>query len=285
MAIGASLFALMNLFARLATTSASWSSVGAARAAIGAIVALVVARMRGVSIVPKSRLAILWRSLLGTVAMLLTFYALSSRTVSLGDTATLIQLSPVFLAALAPIFLGERTTPIVALAIAISLAGVVLVTRPAFLFSRADPITVSTVGPSATVTTVTAVSAALSAAIAMMLLRRAGQTETAEAIAFNYSIFAAWVLGALALFDLRIPTARDALCMVGAGIAGGLGQLAMTRAYSLEHAAKVGGMSYLSVVASALLGALAFGEIPGPIAIAGMGLVIGGGLLVTTRPC
>jgi drug/metabolite transporter (DMT)-like permease len=69
--------------------------------------------------------------------------------------------------------------------------------------------------------------------------------------------------------------------MVAAGLCAGFAQLAMTRAYALEHAARVSGMSYLSVVASALFGAVAFGERPGPTAIAGMALVIAGGLLVT----
>ena len=40
-------------------------------------------------------------------------------------------------------------------------------------------------------------------------------------------------------------------------------------------------MSYLAVVASALLGAALLGERPGALAIAGMILVVAGGLLVT----
>jgi drug/metabolite transporter (DMT)-like permease len=71
--------------------------------------------------------------------------------------------------------------------------------------------------------------------------------------------------------------------MVGAGICAGFGQLAMTRAYTLERAARVSGMSYLSVVASALFGAAFLGEAPGTTGLAGMALVIAGGLLVTSR--
>ena len=112
-------------------------------------------------------------------------------------------------------------------------------------------------------TALVAVLAALSTSIAMMLLRRAGRTETTEAIAFHFSLFAAATMGVLSLFDLRLPSLRDAACMVGAGLSAGFAQLAMTRAY----------------VASALLGAAAFGERPGPTAIAGMVLVIAGGLV------
>ena len=85
MALGALLFALMNFFARRATASASWASVAAVRAMIGALVAVMVVRARGSSLVAKDGRAIIGRSVLGTLSMLLTFYALSSRTLSLGE--------------------------------------------------------------------------------------------------------------------------------------------------------------------------------------------------------
>lgn len=284
MALGATLFALMNFFAKIATTSASWATVAAVRALVGAAVAFAVAKARRRSLAGKDSRALFWRSFLGTIAMLSTFYALSSRTMSLGNTVTLLNLSPVFLAVLAPIFLHEKTTSTVALAILVALSGVVLVVQPTFLFGEpaTHPATPAILaGPSAHVTAAVAVGAALATSIAMMLLRRVGQSETPEAIAFHFSLFAAASMTLISLFDLRMPTLRDAGCMVLAGLCAGFAQLAMTRAYSLEHAARVSGMSYFSVVASALLGAAVLGERPALTAIVGMGLVIAGGLLVT----
>lgn len=283
MALSAVLFATMSFLARVATASASWATVGAVRAMIGACVAYGVARARGRSVATKNYRAVFWRSFFGTISMLSTFYALSSKTVSLGNTVTLLNLSPVFLAVLAPIFLRERTSRMVALAIAVALAGVVFIVRPSFIFADGGVALASTTGPSAAITAATATGAALSTSIAMMMLRRVGQTESPEAIAFHFSIFASVALSIVSLFDLRMPTMRDAICMVLAGICAGIAQLAMTRAYSLESAARVSGMSYLSVVASALLGATLLGERPGPTATMGMLLVIAGGVLVTTR--
>jgi drug/metabolite transporter (DMT)-like permease len=277
MAGGAVLFAWMNFFARLASSSASWMTVGAVRALIGALVAIAVARMRGASLVAKDRRAIFWRSLFGTSAMLATFYALSSRTLSLGDTVTLLNLTPVFLAVLAPIFLRERTSLAVAFALALSLGGVVLILHPSFAWQDAG----LTRGPAAATTATVAVLASFLASIAMMMLRRMGPTETAEAIAAHFSLFAAATLSALALFDLRLPTLRDAAFMVAAGVCAGFAQIAMTRAYALERAARVSGVGYLAVVASALLGAAVLGERPTLGAIGGMALVVSGGLLVT----
>lgn len=284
MAVGAILFALMNFLARLATASTSWASVACVRAFVGAMVAVGAARVRGSSLAAKDKRTLFYRSVLGTLSMLLTFYSISSRSLSLGNTVTLLNLSPVFLAVLAPVFLGERTTAGVALAITTALTGVVLVVQPTFLFPHHlidAPLGVGGPGPGATAGF--AVAAAVATSFAMLLLRRVGKTESTEAIAFHFSIFAAVVHGIIAAIDFHMPTPTHALFMVLAGCFGGLGQLVMTRAYALEHAARVSGMSYLSVVTSAVLGAVALGERPGPLAIAGMFLVVSGGVLVSLR--
>jgi drug/metabolite transporter (DMT)-like permease len=277
MALGAVLFALMNFFARLATSSASWMTVGGVRALIGALVAIGVARLRGASLVANDRKAVFWRSLFGTAAMGATFYALSSRTLPLGDTVTLLNLTPIFLAVLAPIFLREPTSRAVAFALLLALGGVMLILHPSMTWHPAT----ATVGPSAGATVACAVMAAFFTSIAMMLLRRVGRTESPEVIAVHFSIFAGVVLMGLSLFDLRMPTLRDAGFIFAAGICAGFAQLAMTRAYTLERAARVSGMGYLSVVASAILGAAVLGERPSIAALAGMVLVVTGGLVVT----
>jgi drug/metabolite transporter (DMT)-like permease len=68
---------------------------------------------------------------------------------------------------------------------------------------------------------------------------------------------------------------------VGAGVMGGFAQLALTRAYAMERAARVAPIGYLNVVVSAVLGALALHEWPSGRAVAGMALIVAGGLVVT----
>jgi drug/metabolite transporter (DMT)-like permease len=282
MAASALLFAFMGFFARLATASTSWATVGAARALVGAAVALGFARLRGVSL-RGGRARDMWlRSLFGTGAMMCTFYALSSRALPLGDTVTLLNSTPVLLALVAPVLLGERTTGAGALGIAIALAGVVLVAQPPFLFhtphAAAPP-----GGPSAGVTAAFAIAAASFTALAMTMLRRVGRTTSPEAVALHFSLVAAAAMIAVSLTDPKIPTARDAAAMMAAGLCAGVGQLTMTRAYASERAARVGGMSYLSVVVSAALGAAVLGEIPSKPALLGMALVITGGVVLALR--
>lgn len=282
MALASLLFAAMNLLARLASASASWSSVAASRAFMGAAVAFAVARARRAPLRATDRRLVFWRSVFGTVSMAATFYALSSRTLSLGDTATLLNLAPVFLAVLAPIVLRERTSLGVVLAIALALTGVLFVVRPSFLFGGAPAIGAGAhAGPSAGATAAVALLAALSTSIAMTLLRRAGQKESAEAIALHFSLFAAGAMTLVSLADFRLPTLRDGALMIAAGACAGVAQLAMTRAYALEQAARVSAMSYLSVVATALVGGAALGERPTATAALGMSLVVVGGVVST----
>ena len=129
-----------------------------------------------------------------------------------------------------------------------------------------------------------AVVGAVSSSFAMMMLRRIGPYESPEAIAIHFSLTAAALLGVLALPHVGDPSRaapHDLALMILAGLCAGLAQICMTRAYSLERAARVSGVGYLAVVASALLGAAALHEWPTARTSLGMALVIAGGLVVT----
>lgn len=275
MATSAVLFSGMNFFARLASHSAPWAVVGCARAAIGAVVAFSVARAQGRSIAVRSHKALLWRSSFGTVAMLSTFSALGRPALPLGDTTTLLNLSPVFIALLAPLVLGEPTSRRVWVALPLSLGGVVLLLRPAAIFGGIAHT------PAAASAALWAVAASGSAAFAMMALRKVGKSETPEAIAFHFSVVATIVLLAIASFDFRTPDPIDALYTLLAGFAAGFAQLGMTRAYALESAAVTSSVGYIAVPTSALLSALWLHERPSALAFLGMALVVAGGLTLT----
>ena len=274
MALSAVLFATMNFFARLASGHVPWTEVGAARALTGALVAIAIARARGGTLRIRNRRGMWARSLFGTASMLCTFFALSRRGLPLGDTTTLLNLTPVFLAFLTPRFLGEKTGPRVFVALAISLSGVLLVLRPVVIFGGLAA------GPDAPLVGVVATFASAFAAFAMMMLRKLGPSEAPEAIAVHFSLTAAVTFVAIALPTAVLPTAKDALYMLLAGTSAGIAQVAMTRAYALERAARVSAVGYLAVATSAALGAIALHEWPSRTTLLGMALVVAGGLFV-----
>src|SRR5437868_207293 len=96
MAASSLLFAFMGFFARMASGSVSWTLLAATRALIGAMVAIGVASARRTPMAVVDRRGVWARSGFGTAAMVCTFYALSSPALPLGDSSTLLNLTPVF---------------------------------------------------------------------------------------------------------------------------------------------------------------------------------------------
>jgi drug/metabolite transporter (DMT)-like permease len=258
----------MNFCAHVASAHVHWAMTGAVRSIVGAAVAYVVARARRAPTRVKDRRGIWKRSIAGTSAMMFTFYALGS-PLPLGDAVTLLNLTPVFLALLGPWLLGERAGRRVWIAVPLCMLGLVLIVRPELVTGRG-----ALAGAAA------ALGSALSSTFAYSLLRRMGG-ESPEAVALHFSLFAAVVLSAIGATHATVPDAATAGWMLGAGLMGGLAQLALTRAYALERAARVASMGYLTVVVSALLGALALHEWPSGRAMMGMVLIVSGGLVVT----
>jgi len=276
MLCGATMFGVMGFLARIASVHTSWAVTAATRAMIGAAIAIAIARARGSSLVVQDRGRAWARSLFGTVATGSVFYAMGSPALSLGDASTLANLGPVVIALLAPSVLGERGGRRVWFALALSLAGVVLILKPAMLSGQRPAV------PGALTAALVAVLASVSGGLAMLMLRKLGPRESPEAVVTHFAVTSSIVLSLVALSDLSLPqTAGEGLAMLGAGVAAGLAQIAMTRAYAAERAARVSCVSYWAIVVSAGLGAMAWGEWPTPTTLLGMGLVVAGGMVVT----
>lgn len=273
MALASALFAVMNLLVRLCSARMPWAEVAAARSLVGAAVVVLVARAQGARLTTHDRRLSWGRSLFGTGALLCGFYAMGFRGLPLGDAVTLAALSPIFIALLAPLLLGERGGLRVWVATPVAFVGVALVAGPSFSASDAG----------AQLAAAVATLGALLTAMAMIWLRRLGRgaaKESPEAIVVHFSLVAALASSLFAARDLRAPDAASALLLAATGLAGGLAQLAMTRAYALERAARVGPVSYLGVVLSHLGSAALLGERVGPVQVAGAALVVGAGVVL-----
>jgi drug/metabolite transporter (DMT)-like permease len=263
-------FAGMNVFTRLGARQLPWSEIAATRFLIGALIAIGLASYRGSSLRITDRPNTWRRSLFGTLAAICTFYALSSSRLALGDAATLTATAPIFVALLSAPLLGERVAGRVALAIALGFAGIVAVVRPSLEIAL----------PVAAVATVGAGFYAL----AMIWLRRIGPGETHEAIVLHFSLVALAITVALAVPVWQWPDWRSGLFLLGVGLTGGGGQMAMTRAYSLHRAAPVTALSGVGIVLTHLLAIPVFGDRPSGWQVAGSLLVIGATVLLTTGP-
>jgi drug/metabolite transporter (DMT)-like permease len=268
MVIAQVFFAGMNVCTRLGARTLPWSEIAATRFLVGALIALGFARYRGSSLRITDRPSTWRRSVFGTLAAICTFYALASSRIALGDAATLTATAPIFVALLSGPLLGERVGRQVALAIAVGFAGILAVVRPSF--ASALPI-------AAIATTGSAFYA-----LAMIWLRKIGPGEGQEAVVCHFSVVAFLTFLALALPVWRRPDWLGTLILLGAGVGGGGGQMAMTRAYALHRAAPVTAVSGLGIVLTYLLAIPVFGDRPTGWQLLGSLLVIGASLLLAT---
>jgi drug/metabolite transporter (DMT)-like permease len=267
MLLATALFSLMTLCVRVAARHVPWSEVAAARAGVGALVTLGVARAYGSSLRVRNHRAIWGRSVFGTLANGCTFFALSAPAIAVGDVATIRGTAPILIAALSALLLKEHGGRRVYFAVPLAFAGVLVLVQPQFEVS----------GHLALV----ALAGALFSALAMLLIRYAGPAESPEAIAFHFSATAAVVMTAISVPGFVLPDLEGAFWLTAAGVLGGVAQLAVTRAFSIEKAARVGALTYFGIVLTQWLGVLVLGE---PIAahqVLGSTLVVLAGLVLT----
>jgi drug/metabolite transporter (DMT)-like permease len=163
-----------------------------------------------------------------------------------------------------------------AAAAALSLAGVVLIARPSFLFGHGaaglDPFAVTV-----------ALAGALFSAGAYVTVRRLGRTEHPLVIVLYFTLVTvpASLPGVLAAGPV-LPTAREWACLLLVGTAALLGQLYLTRGLQLEPAGRATAVGYLQIVFAAAWGVLFFAEVPGPWSALGAAVVLGGTLALAT---
>jgi drug/metabolite transporter (DMT)-like permease len=263
-------FAAMNVCTRLGARELPWSEIAAVRFLVGALIAFGLAQYRGSPIRITDRPNTWRRSLFGTAAAVCTFYALASSRIPLGDAVTLGATAPIFVALLSKPLLGERVGTHVTLGVLLGFAGIVAVVRPSF-------------GAELPVVMI-AILGAVFYALAMIWLRKIGPGESHEAVVVHFSLVAFMTFLVLSVPVWRWPAWDGAGFLLGAGLAGGAAQMAMTRAYSLARAAPVTAMSALSIVFTYLLAIPVFGDQPTAWQLAGSVLVIGASLLLTIRP-
>lgn len=261
------LFSAMSVLTRLGARDVPWSEVAAARFLIGSLIALGISRWRGSSLVITNEKTAWTRTVFGTLSALAIFYTLSSPLIPLGDAVTLSSTGPIFVALLSWPLIGEKVQLPVLIAVPLAILGVGFVVRPTFETSIGLAI-ISTAG-------------AVAYAIAMITLRRLGPKESSEAVVLHFSAFGTLVMLVITLPVWVTPAWGTALVLLGVGASAGFGQLAMTRAYSLDRAATISALSYAGIVITHVMAVPIFGDTPTHWQIMGGALVVGAGLIVT----
>lgn len=216
----------------------------------------------------------LWRGLLGGSAMACSFTALG--LLPLPEVTAIGYASPVLVVIFAAVFLHEAVRFYRVGAVFLGLVGVIIVLAPSL--SVVDQAT-----PWQTVGALTALMSAVFGALAQVTVRNLLLTETTTCIVFYFSLSAS----VLALFTIPFgwvwPTPGEAALLVGAGILGGFGQIALTESYRHAEAAVIAPFEYTSMLLAIAAGYFIFAEVPTGATLAGAALVVLAGLIIIWR--
>lgn len=276
MAAGAFFFSLMSLLVKSAGQRLPAQEVVFVRAVVTLGLGYWGVRRAGVPLWGHNRPLLIARGVIGYLALSSFYFAIIH--LPLADATVIQYTNPVFTTLLAVKILGERLQLREVLAVVVSMLGVVLVMRPAFLFGAEfsgalDPFAVG-IG----------LIGAVASAAAYVTVRRLRATEHPIVIVFYFALAATVLSFPVAASRVVWPTPLEWLVLLGVGVTTHLGQLSITRGLHLERAGRATGVGYLQIVFAAMWGAVFFAEYLDIGTIAGAALIVASTLALARRP-
>jgi len=277
------LFATMGVCVKYASEHFNSAELVFYRGVLGILFMAAYARAGGTSLRTSVPAMHAWRSVVGVVALSAWFYAIAH--LPLATAMTLNYMSSVWIAAFLvggslmlgrPNKRGPRQGPLV-LAILASFAGVVMLLRPAMDQNQ-------------TFAGLVGLLSGLGAAFAymqVMAISRMGEPETRTVFYFAVGTTVAGALGMLVM-GISPWHWQHALWLPPLGILASLGQLAMTKAYSMSSTSDshggtlmVANLQYSGIVFAALYSLILFGDNIPLLGWSGMALIIVSAIVAT----
>lgn len=222
------------------------------------------------SLKPKSWRLHIARNVTGVASMWMGFFAIS--TLPLGTAVSLNYTSPLFIAGWMLARDWRQRDGVRTVAVLLGFVGVVAILRPSI---GVDQILGALVG----------LGAGASSAVAMMQVRslgRIGEPEWLTVLLFSCFVCLTGGVG-LAVDGWPTIGLEGWMTLIGVGMFGLVGQLALTRAFGLGSALLTAALQYITIVFAAVLAAVLWDDMPDWMAWCGMALIIASGLLSTWR--
>lgn len=264
-----SLFAVMNIFAKLASEDHHVMQIMFFRNTLGLIPIITVLMKMGGPALLRTRHpgGHFLRSSLGTVSMI--FFFLSFAMLPLANATAIQSTSPLLQSLLSIPLLGEQVGPHRMTAVGIGLCAVLFMLHPS---EGGDWLG-----------SIFALIAAVLSAFIMIIIRRLGRTENPITIVFYFTLFGAICSAATMPWFWVTPTWQMLLYLAMVGLCGGAAQIFMTWAYANGPTAFVSSFSYISIVLAALADWAVWGHVIDWHIALGSFIVISTGLYVLYR--
>jgi len=188
----------------------------------------------------------------------------------LSTTYSVFFIAPLLITALSGPFLGEQVGPRRWVAIGIGLLGVLVLLRP-------------TGEGMLSLAALAVLAAALGYAVTAITVRVIARTDTTQAMMVWLMVLMTLGAGALA-WPGWVPLRGEHLWLIlGLGVAGSLGQYAVTEAFRLGEASLIAPLEYTALIWGVLLDLALWGVLPDSITWAGAAIIVASGLYLLRR--
>ena len=217
-----------------------------------------------------------WRGLVGTMGMSTGFAALGLLPFS--EVKAIQYAQPVLVVIFAAMFLGERVRVFRLTAVALGMAGVLVIMSP-----RLTILSDTGADIRLALGAVLAFASAVFAALAHVFVRKLTQSEKTPAIVFYFAITASSLSLLTIPFGWVMPTLPEAAMLVGAGLVGGIGQIFLTSSYRYADASLIAPFEYSSILLALAIGYFVFFEVPTWMMLGGVAMIVAAGVLIIWR--
>lgn len=262
-------FALMNFFVKMAGDLPSFQKAFF-RNAIATLVALlaVIKSKKSIQKVRGSIWLLILRSALGTIGIVLNFYAVE--TLALSDASMIQKLSPFVVIILSLIFLKEKVESYQWIAVITAFVGALFIIKPSL--------------SGVSIGSLQAVVGAIMAGAAYTCVRGLSiRGIRGEFIIFFFSAFSCVSLIPFVIVGFVPMTGVQVLYLILVGLCATMGQFGITFAYSYARASQVSVFEYTQTLFAGLLGFFFLSQVPDSYSIVGYFIITSVGIFMIIR--
>ncbi|UNK51135.1 DMT family transporter [Lysobacter sp. S4-A87] len=210
----------------------------------------------------------LLRGVLGVAMMAAFVYAVSRMPLS--TTYSIFFVAPLLITAMSVPFLGEKVGPRRWTAIGVGLIGVLVLLRP-------------TGEGLVSLAALAVLVAALMYSVSAITVRILARTDSTQSMMVWLMAMIAVGAGVLAWPQWVPIRSGDLWLIAGVGVAGALGQYAITEAFRMGEASLIAPLEYTALIWGVLLDLTLWGVLPDAITWLGAGIIVASGLYLLKR--
>jgi len=232
---------------------------------------------------PKATVLLIFRSLLGMFNTYLVFYSL--KLIPLSESTVISMISPVITAALSTFFFSEKFERVITINAILSIIGVILIAKPAFLFGGVVSAQLEGSVGERTLGIILCVSTATIGSFIQILIKKCGALAQPLSMTFYFGILSAFIIPLTSIFeaDFRALTLGDMFHLLFAGCFGVLAHVSLSMAYTYGEAGKIALLMYSQIIFAFMYEIIIDNRKPDDYSIMGTGFILVGFFVLVVK--